>query len=333
MNNFIFILFVFFINLTFFFLTKKIAFKLNFFDHPDNFRKIHKKKIPAIGGLIFFINISIYFFSEKFFFTDQNFFSANRDLLSFFFGSFFFFLVGLYDDKYTLRANTKFALSAIIILFSINLSDNFLINNLRFEFTNYQIYLNNFSLIFTLFCILVFLNSFNMIDGINGLSVSYYLICISFLFLPLNINLFYISSLVCALFFLINNFRNKIFLGDNGSLLLGFMLSLLFIKFYNEKKILADEIILLMILPGLDLMRVSITRILNNKNAFFPDQNHLHHLLLKKFNTNFSYFVIISLVLISALLLKLINYEFFNLLGILIISLIYFLIICLLKLK
>ena len=333
MNNFIFILFVFFINLTFFFLTKKIAFKLNFFDHPDNFRKIHRKKIPAIGGLIFFINISIYFFSEKFFFTDQNFFSTNRDLLSFFFGSFFFFLVGLYDDKYTLRANTKFALSAIIILFSINLSDNFLINNLRFEFTNYQIYLNNFSLIFTLFCILVFLNSFNMIDGINGLSVSYYLICISFLFLPLNINVFYISSLVCALFFLINNFRNKIFLGDNGSLLLGFMLSLLFIKFYNEKKILADEIILLMMLPGLDLMRVSITRILNNKNAFFPDQNHLHHLLLKKFNTNFSYFVIISLVLISALLLKLINYEFFNLLGILIISLIYFLIICLLKLK
>lgn len=333
MNNYAFIVLVFFTNLTFFFFIKKIALKLNFFDYPDNLRKIHKKKIPAIGGLIFFINISLYFFSEKLFSVDESLFSTNRDFLCFFLGSFFFFLLGLYDDKYTLTANTKFALSAIIILFSINLSDNFLLSNLRFEFTNYQIYLKNFSVIFTLFCILVFINSFNMIDGINGLSVSYYLICISFLFLPLNINIFYISSLICTLFFLINNFRNKIFLGNNGSLLLGFALSLLFIKFYNEKKVLADEIILLMMLPGLDLMRVSITRILNNKNAFFPDQNHFHHLLLKKKNINFSYFVIISLVLISALLLKLINYEFFNLIGILIISSLYFFIIWLLKLK
>ena len=104
-------------------------------------------------------------------------------------------------------------------------------------------------------------------------------------------------------------------------------MALIFIKSYNEDKILADQIIILMILPGIDLLRVAISRILKKKHAFEPDRNHLHHILMKKFN-NFSSYILITTIILTASMLSLyIRNDFINLIGISLILAIYFLII------
>lgn len=123
-----------------------------------------------------------------------------------------------------------------------------------------------------------------MFDGIN-LQSSFYSINIFLIFilksLFLDISLVMILSL---LFFSYLNFKNKCFLGNNGSLLIGFVISYLFIKSQStDNPIFADEIFLAMQIPGLDLLRLAIQRIYNKKHPFHPDRNHIHHLLLKKF--------------------------------------------------
>ena len=83
------------------------------------------------------------------------------------------------------------------------------------------------------------------------------------------------------------NYQNKLFLGDNGSLLIGFLISCFFIFNYNNDKIEnSDTIFIFMMLPGLELLRLAITRILKKRNPFSADDTHIHHLLLKKFKYN-----------------------------------------------
>ena len=71
----------------------------------------------------------------------------------------------------------------------------------------------------------------------------------------------------------------------------------IFMDMNKQCKIFADEIIALMILPGIDMIRVASSRILRKKHAFEPDQNHLHHLLMKMYNEKISYFIIIGIIL------------------------------------
>ena len=85
---------------------------------------------------------------------------------------------------------------------------------------------------------------------------------------------------------LILNIKNKLFLGDSGIYLLSAVLSFSLLYEYNVNKnfVRADDIFILLMLPGFDLVRLSLTRILNGKNAFVGDRNHIHHLLNKKFS-------------------------------------------------
>ena len=105
-------------------------------------------------------------------------------------------------------------------------------------------------------------------------------------------------------------YKNKIFLGDSGIYILGGLISFVIITEYNKQniKFFADDIFILMMIPGLDFIRVFIERILKGKNPFLGDQNHLHHLILNKFGFLTSYLTIASLY-ISSFLLKLINFS------------------------
>ena len=106
---------------------------------------------------------------------------------------------------------------------------------------------------------------------------------------------FFLFLFFPAVIFLFFNFQNKVFLGDSV-LLLGFILSCIFIKFHNEQYIYADQIVLLMIIPGIDMLRVAINRVIKKQHPFKADQSHLHHLILKKYSPKVSYSVIITLV-------------------------------------
>jgi len=144
-----------------------------------------------------------------------------------------------------------------------------------------------------------------MLDGINISAAVYAILLLVFLYLHQN-NIIFIVLIISLLFFLIKNYQNKLFLGNNGSYLLGFILSFFFIDLNITKVISVEEIFLAMIIPGLDMLRLYIQRIYNKKNPFKADLNHLHHILLKKFSY---YKAVIYLLLILCIPIFL-NYFF-----------------------
>jgi UDP-GlcNAc:undecaprenyl-phosphate GlcNAc-1-phosphate transferase len=89
------------------------------------------------------------------------------------------------------------------------------------------------------------------------------------------------------------NFKNKIFLGDSGTLFLGFVISYYAIMIYEKNNLFnVEDIFLMMMIPGIDMFRLFLFRIFKNKNPFIGDNLHLHHLILNKFDQKISFFSI-----------------------------------------
>ena len=105
----------------------KLFLKIKIYDEPDFLRKIHKINVPLVGGTIFILNIFLYFLT-KIFLLEISFFDGYREIVGFLFGAILIFLVGLYDDRYSLKPNTKLILIAIIVATSVNISDTFQVN-------------------------------------------------------------------------------------------------------------------------------------------------------------------------------------------------------------
>jgi UDP-GlcNAc:undecaprenyl-phosphate GlcNAc-1-phosphate transferase len=277
------------LNIILFFYFDKISKVINLFDVPDNKRKLHKKKTPSIGGFLIFINIFFFFFyylvKYTFFELDLKFFDQ-QEFIIFNIFAFLFFFLGVLDDKIFLSANIKLLLYFFIILILILLSSSILINLINFTFASYN--LNNLyiSIFFTIICFLLFINAYNMYDGIN-LQSGLYSIFIFSIFLYKGIFTEISITLIIALFFFLYlNWRKKCFLGNNGALLLSFVISYLFIKSNSAYTFYADEIFLIMMIPGIDLLRLAIFRLIKGKHPFSADRNHLHHLLLNNFGLN-----------------------------------------------
>ena len=319
-----YILLLFLINSFFIFKNKSISEYFQLYDHPDFKRKIHKKKTSCIGGFYLFANLVLLVF--------YNFFNLNtlipseyfqNENTNFFFFSISFlaiFLIGIYDDKYGIKPNKKLILFVLIILFLILADRDLAVQNLRFSFTESIYDISDYSKFFTIFCIIVFMNAFNMYDGSNFQASSISIVIMVYLFL-MSTSFDYLSFtlIISLIFFSILNLKNKLFLGDNGSLILSFLISYSVIKFYNQKNILyADEICLLLLMPVIDLLRLFITRISSGKSPFLSDKNHLHHLFLERFSYNQTIILLLALYLlpiIFAVITK--KYTLFILLQIL----------------
>lgn len=188
------------------------------------------------------------------------------------------YLVGLVDDKKNLPPLNKIFLLSLIISISLFLNKNY-IYNLQFSFFSI-IYINKLSFFFTLFCYLIFINSFNMLDGIN-LQAGFYSCFLTFFLILNGLSFVFATVILFSLLTYIKlNYDNKVFLGDSGSLMLGYIFSYFFIKLYNSGQInFADTILLVMLLPGLEIIRLTVQRILNNSSILKADRNHIHHLI------------------------------------------------------
>ena len=311
MNIFDYILIIFaFVNLLLLVNFNKIFFFHYILDKPDKKRKLHLKPTPLAGGTILIINIIIYFITiilNKKILLNEVFFNNYSELYIFIIATFTIFLVGLFDDKYNLSPNYKFLLLLIVVLNTLVFDRNLIISSINFSFFNETINAGKYSLYFTCFCFLVFLNAFNMFDGINAQASIYSIIIfcfISFFLIDSYLIKILLIYLVCYSYL---NYKNKCFLGDSGSLLLAFLISYIFIKLYNINQIeFADEIFIFMIIPGLDLIRVFFKRILNNKNPLRPDRTHLHHILISKF-TYFQSLIIIQLIILIPIVFLYLN--------------------------
>jgi UDP-GlcNAc:undecaprenyl-phosphate GlcNAc-1-phosphate transferase len=307
---FVIILFNFF----FLFFHDFIAKKISLYDHPDNKRKIHINKVPLTGGFLFLLNIIIYLL---FYFvikdTSPNIFFGFKDLvptLVFVLSIILLFIIGYIDDK--IKLSVKFRLIFFIIIVLINLIINPELNifQIRLSFLN-LFFIGNYSYFWTLLCILLFINAFNFFDGIN-LQSSGLILAISTFFVFKNIYTeFFLVIILANFFFSYLNYSSKSFLGNNGSYFMPFLLGGLSISAYNNyPEIYADEIVMLMLVPGLDLVRLFLQRIINKKNPFYPDKNHLHHYLIRSYSNNKSAIITQLLIWVPFLLSQLYGYLF-----------------------
>lgn len=289
--NFFSFLILFFV----FILRNEICSKLKLVDYPND-KSVHREKALLFGGIFLisslFLNIIILILTNKF---QNNFFN--------FFLILSFFFVALIDDIKNLNPNLKIILSIIICFIGISLDSELKINNLFFFYSD-SIYLNNnsfFNYVLPILCILLFLNAFNFIDGINGLASTVGLSFFLYLIIknPLILNLYYFF-IISLLFFLFINTKYKVFLGDSGNYLISICIAMILLKENSDQPTLyyAEEIFLLLLIPGLDMLRLFIVRIFNKNNPFKGDHNHLHHRLFDKFGnlkTVLIYLVIINL--------------------------------------
>ena len=300
------ILFIFIgINLIFIYFFDNIKIFHQNIDKPDSKRKIHKKPIPLAGGTIIFINIVFYFFliflSEGFL-SNEILFKGNFELIIFFLSCSAIFALGFLDDRFNISASKKFLIISILILLVLFLDDSLIINKVRFSFLSREFGLSYLSIIFTCFCFLVFLNSFNMFDGINLQSCLYSITIFTSILIFYSDLILIKVFLICLIAYSYLNFKNKSFLGDSGSLLIPFVIGYIFIKLYNNDIIYyADEIVIFMLIPGLDLIRLFFKRILQKRNPLHPDRFHLHHLLISKFSHTKTLFMIMILILLPIL--------------------------------
>lgn len=292
----------------------EISKKRNLFDAP-NIRKIHKMKISRLGGVGIFLSfiISLVGISWLYRFDDQLLFLGLSVLI--------LFITGVIDDLKNIRANIKFLIqifAALILAFG-----GFRLESLYGFLGIYELPIIS-QYILSVVIIVGVTNAFNLIDGIDGLAggvglVNFVSLGLIFLYIN-NISYAIISFAIAGsiLAFLFYNFNPaKIFMGDAGSLVLGFMmvaLGLFVIKnshgVINAFSISNAHILVggILLIPVIDTVRVMSQRILRKQSPFVADQNHMHHLLLKRGFTHKEIVLIIAgsnvLVILVSLMIK-----------------------------
>ena len=189
---------------------KNLSEKYNFLDNPaTESKKIHKYSISTIGGISriksSLISLIISFYLEDFF--------SKKYLIIMFTSSFLYFFLGRYDDIKNISPSVKFIFFVFIFLFFYPLETDLIIRELRFNYLDIIISLNDYSIFFTLFCMFVFYNASNFIDGVNGLYASIIIFwIISFILITKLFSIVLFIIVLSLLIFLYFNLRNKVFL-------------------------------------------------------------------------------------------------------------------------
>ena len=282
-------------------LTKKIAHHVGAMDIPNE-RKIHKLPIPRLGGL------AIYgaFLLGYILYGD-----VTTQMLSILIGSFLIILVGFIDDIKPVRAMYKFLVqivaSLIVVIYGQIYFTEITFLGLHLVFSKLTSY------ILSTFFILAISNAINLIDGLDGLSSgisSIYFLTIAIIAFILNKTggLDIILSLIMlgsTLGFLVHNFPPaKTFVGDSGSVFLGFMISVIALLGFKVATLTSLVIpITILAIPILDTVMAILRRILKGESIGTPDKEHFHHQLLKmKFTPRVSILIIYSINIIFSVI-------------------------------
>ncbi len=300
--------------------------KYRIYDLPNE-RKVHKRAIPRLGGLTFMpattvglvgaivlwmqiTNIHFEFYISAFVMIA---------------GAMVVYILGFIDDLRGLGAKLKFVI--MFVASSLLPFCNVTMDNLCGLFGVYE--LNpTVGYLITVFFIMIVVNAVNLIDGIDGLASGFsiiVLICYLFLFLMAKsyVFVFFCAALLgcVSVFFLFNMFgkegKNKIFMGDAGSLFLGYVLAYLTIKYQlisSSDDNMHEAAILtafsMFIVPVCDLVRVAICRFINKKPIFQADKRHIHHVLM---TAGCSMHMALSIILALVIFFVAFNYAMYQL--------------------
>ena len=272
---------------------RKLSLARNLTDSPSA-RKSHTTEVPVLGGVAIYLAAAFSMFIIAFVFPSK--IEAN-DFFLLAFGSMFLLFVGVLDDIIGLKPMQKLVFQLIVSFVLIHNTPLY-INNMNGLFGFSEIaYIS--SLLLSMFVYVVFINMLNIIDGIDGLASGISVVAFSFFAYVSFFEFYYFNMLVsmagvgCLLPFMYYNMFSdkKIFLGDNGSLVMGVILGYLSLD-YNiyvdttttELLFGGNKIVILMSLfsyPLVDTLRVFVARILRKKSPFSADKNHIHHHLLR----------------------------------------------------
>jgi len=290
------------INALIFFNFKKISKLYNIYDIPNEDRKKHTKAVPLIGSIFIIVSLIYFYFFQTLLYQFE---SSNNISIYLVIGALFYFFIGMYDDRNSIKPNKKLLLSILFLFILMKFDNNILLSNVIAPPNNTIYPLLNFNFPITILCILLFTNALNMFDGIDMQSGLYISIIFIIFILKGIFPIFSLTILISLIFFLILNSKGKIFFGDSGVLALGFIISYIFLYDYNSNYSFSiEEIFLIMYLPGVDLLRVAALRIVNNRHPFSPDRKHIHHYL----SYNFNIFESVLLLILLAFGPYIINY-------------------------
>tara|TARA_B100000900_G_scaffold409893_1_gene426597 strand:+ start:1882 stop:2904 length:1023 start_codon:yes stop_codon:yes gene_type:complete len=279
-------------------LLNKYFIKFNFLvsETGDRHQKFASDEIvPLTGGIFLFLSF-LYFF--------------NYEILSFFIFSFLIFILGIFSDLKDIESAFKRFLIQISIVLMFVIFNDLLLFNTKIYLLDKLLSYSVFNYIFVSFCILIVINGSNFFDGLNTLSIGYYLL-ISFVIFYLNYNqiisvneIFTEYLLVVLLIIFIFNLMDKIYLGDSGSYLLGFTFAVYLIKLYTDNQQLSPFfIIVLLWYPSYETLFSIVRKNIMNKSPMHPDSNHLHqqifHLIKRKSKFSKFYSNLISANLIN----------------------------------
>ena len=276
-NIFLIVLTTFIASLILVPIIKKLAVHIGAMDIPNE-RKVHTKPMPRLGGLAIFLSFLLGYilFGEL---TSQ--------MISILIGGFILIIVGICDDIKPLKASYKFIgqlIAGIIVVFYGNISLPTLgIFGLKLNFgiVGYPL---------ALLFIVAIINAINLIDGLDGLASG----TSSIFFLAVSIIAFFLHringldvtlSLImlgATLGFLVYNFYPaKIFMGDTGSMFLGFMISVIALLGYKSTTVTSLIVpIIILFLPILDTLFAVLRRLIKGESIGKPDKQHIHHQLL-----------------------------------------------------
>lgn len=270
---------VFLLSIVFVWAVKHYAPKLGLMDIPNE-RSAHCSIIPSGAG-IGFISAAMLVFPL---FHYEIAIEYIWTLLA----TFLVFIIGVLDDHHDTSPNIKFF---VIILATLFLSfDNIIISDLGIFF-GVELSLGWFALPFTVFAVVGFTNALNLIDGLDGLAASISIVILGTFFivgyqnddqLILLLSGTFIATLLAFLLFNWN--PATIFMGDSGSLTLGFVISLLAIK--SLPYLPTISILFIAALPVLDTLIVMVRRKRKGRSMFDADRCHLHHILRHFFAEN-----------------------------------------------
>ncbi len=266
----------------------EVAEKKKLFDMPNE-RKVHTRLVASLGGVgIFggFILASLLSIQGH----------LNSEFQYFFAAALVIFFLGLKDDLIILSASKKFigqliAASILIHLGGIRLDS-------MYGLMGFENLPEGFALALSYLTIIVVINSFNLIDGVDGLAASLGILTMLVFgsyFFAIGFQAYALLAFAMAgslvAFMIFNHHPAKIFMGDSGSLMIGLINAILVIKFINvaNDPLVAIPVqsavaigFAILIVPLLDTLRVFSIRIFNGVSPFTPDRNHVHHLLLDR---------------------------------------------------
>lgn len=267
-----------------------VAKEKHLMDEPDS-RSVHSNTTPTLGGIGIFVGLIVVM-------TIVGAFLNTKVLLLVMGGLTILFFLGLKDDLTILSPSKKFMgqlLAAGLLIVFTNTRIIGFSKILDIDVLPYWI-----SVGFTLFVYILIINAYNLIDGVDGLAGTIaFSISGIFVYLFVNSNELSLATIAialcgCLLAFLRLNFskKNKIFMGDTGSMIVGFLLAFFTISFINLAQIDKTSLyyraspalaFALLFYPLIDTLRIFLIRVVIHKTSpFKADKNHIHHRFIKK---------------------------------------------------